>query len=158
MKKLFLLMLLLPLVLINIGINSTNAHSSSTDSETVSQEGNKEDKYKLQVLKSDEIGKYLADASGMTLYYFLKDEPGVSNCTDECSEIWPPFFAENIKTSKGFKESDFGMITREDGQKQTTYKGHPLYYFAKDQEAGDTNGQGVKNVWFVLNKKSFEDN
>lgn len=78
MKKLFFLMLLLPFVLINIGNNSINAHSSSTNSETVSQEVNKEDKYKLQVLKSDEIGKYLADASGITLYYFMKDEPGVS--------------------------------------------------------------------------------
>lgn len=113
-------------------------------------------KYKLQVLKSDGIGKYLADDQGMTLYYFTKDASGVSNCKDKCLEIWPPFHAENMVAPYGFNKSDFGTITREDGQKQTMYKGHPLYYFFKDKQVGDINGQGVNNVWFVLDKKIFE--
>ena len=45
--------------------------------------------------------------------------------------------------------ADFGTITREDGQKQTTYKGMPLYYFAGDKAAGEVKGQGVKDVWYV---------
>ncbi|WP_430099136.1 COG4315 family predicted lipoprotein [Peribacillus simplex] len=48
-------------------------------------------------------------------------------------------------------------MIRDDGQKQTTYKGHPLYYFVKDKQAVDINGQGVNNVWFVLGKKVFEE-
>ncbi|MFD0771628.1 beta-propeller fold lactonase family protein [Bacillus sp. CGMCC 1.60114] len=116
----------------------------------------KSSKYKLQVLESDGIGKYLADDKGMTLYYFTKDEPGVSNCKGKCSEIWPSFHAENIVAPSGFNKSDFETITREDGQKQTTYKGHPLYYFNKDKQVGDINGQGVNNVWYVLTKKIFE--
>jgi len=47
------------------------------------------------------------------------------------------------------KADDFATITREDGQKQTTYKGLPLYYFAGDKAASDANGQGVRDVWFV---------
>jgi predicted lipoprotein with Yx(FWY)xxD motif len=163
MKKHFFLLLLLSFVFINSVNSSISAHSTSSNNEITSQKENydtsnqEDERDRLQVLKSDKVGKYLADSQGMTLYYFKKDEPGVSNCKDKCSEIWPPFYAENIKTSKGFKERDFGTITREDGQKQTTYKGHPLYYFSNDQKVGDINGQGVKNVWFVVNKNSFED-
>jgi predicted lipoprotein with Yx(FWY)xxD motif len=31
-----------------------------------------------------------------------------------------------------------------------TLNGWPLYYFAGDSAAGDTNGQGVNDVWWVL--------
>ena len=51
----------------------------------------------------------------------------------------------------GLKAADFGTITRADGQKQTTYKGMPLYYFGGDKAPGDTIGQGAKDVWYVVN-------
>jgi predicted lipoprotein with Yx(FWY)xxD motif len=49
--------------------------------------------------------------------------------------------------------SDLGTITRPDGTKQVTYKGHPLYLFAKDKDDGDAYGEGVKAFgadWYVL--------
>tara|TARA_R110000787_G_scaffold192886_11_gene304422 strand:+ start:316 stop:762 length:447 start_codon:yes stop_codon:yes gene_type:complete len=45
--------------------------------------------------------------------------------------------------------NDFNTITRVDGTKQTTYKNWPLYYFANDSNAGETNGDGVGGVWFI---------
>jgi predicted lipoprotein with Yx(FWY)xxD motif len=30
------------------------------------------------------------------------------------------------------------------------YKGMPLYFFFKDANAGDTTGQGINNVWYVV--------
>ena len=42
----------------------------------------------------------------------------------------------------------FGSFARS-GKRQVTYKGRALYYFAGDSYAGDTNGQGINNVWFV---------
>ena len=49
--------------------------------------------------------------------------------------------------------ADLGTITRPDGTTQVTYKGHPLYYFRKDGDAGDAYGQGAKAFgagWYVL--------
>jgi predicted lipoprotein with Yx(FWY)xxD motif len=49
--------------------------------------------------------------------------------------------------------ADLGTITRPEGVKQVTYKGHPLYFFEKDGDAGDAYGQGSKAFgagWYVL--------
>ena len=54
-----------------------------------------------------------------------------------------------MEASGGLSPGDFGNITREDGQKQVTYKGMPLYYFAGDKAPGDTAGQGVRDVWYA---------
>jgi len=109
----------------------------------------------LQLLKNDKVGEYLADSQGKTLYYFKKDEAEKSNCSGDCLATWPAFTQEDFAVPEGFDKKDFGTITRADnGQKQVTYKGFPLYYFAKDQQQGDVNGQGVKDVWFIVNSKT----
>ncbi|MGE7941659.1 hypothetical protein ACQKNB_06175 [Lysinibacillus xylanilyticus] len=109
----------------------------------------------LQLLKNDKVGEYLADSQGKTLYYFKKDEAEKSNCSGDCLATWPAFTQEDFAVPEGFDKKDFGTITRADnGKKQVTYKGFPLYYFAKDQQKGDVNGQGVKDVWFIVNSKT----
>ena len=45
---------------------------------------------------------------------------------------------------------DYTLVVRDDGKKQWAYKGKPLYYFTPDTNPGDTKGQGVGNVWFVV--------
>jgi predicted lipoprotein with Yx(FWY)xxD motif len=45
---------------------------------------------------------------------------------------------------------EIGTITGVDGATQLTLNGWPLYYFAGDSAPGDTNGQGVNGVWWVL--------
>jgi predicted lipoprotein with Yx(FWY)xxD motif len=103
----------------------------------------------LKVARSEKAGAYLTDGKGMTLYTFKKDTPGKSVCAAECVTAWPLYYGEKISAPAELKPGDFGSITREDGKKQTTYKGLPLYYFFKDEKPGDTNGHGVKEVWFV---------
>lgn len=95
-------------------------------------------------------GNILVDAEGKTLYVFTKDVNGTSKCTSStCLANWPVFYEEEIIADEGLNESDFGTITRDDGAMQTTYKGWPLYYYASDDAAGETNGEAVNNVWFV---------
>jgi predicted lipoprotein with Yx(FWY)xxD motif len=96
-----------------------------------------------------ELGSFLVDEKGMTLYVFQKDSPGKSVCSGPCLEKWPVFLAENLQVRCGMNAKNFSTITRDDGKKQTTYKGRPLYYFFKDAKPGDVNGQGLDNVWFV---------
>jgi predicted lipoprotein with Yx(FWY)xxD motif len=107
------------------------------------------DHHTVKVAKKEGVGSYLTDAKGMSLYVFKKDTPGKSACAGDCVTKWPLYYREKVGVSGGVKESDFATITREDGQKQTTYKGLPLYYFAGDKAAKDTNGQGVKEVWYL---------
>jgi predicted lipoprotein with Yx(FWY)xxD motif len=96
-----------------------------------------------------ELGSYLVDEKGMTLYIFKKDSPGKSVCSGPCLEKWPVFLAENLQVRCGMRAKNFSTITRDDGRKQTTYKGMPLYYFSGDAKPGDANGQGLNDVWFV---------
>jgi predicted lipoprotein with Yx(FWY)xxD motif len=105
----------------------------------------------VKVATKDGIGSYLAcDVSGGTLYMFKKDTPGKSACEGECLAKWPLYYVEKVEVKDGLDAKNFGTITRADGKKQTTYKGMPLYFFAGDKNPGDTNGQGVKDVWFVV--------
>lgn len=110
----------------------------------------------IQVKKKAGVGSYLADSKGMTLYYFKKDSPGKSACTGPCLELWPPFYVEKVKAPSKVKAKDFGVIKREDGKEQTTFKGYPLYYFSKDVKPGDTEGQGVKDIWYVVDPAKFK--
>jgi predicted lipoprotein with Yx(FWY)xxD motif len=81
----------------------------------------------------------LTDAKGMTLYTFAKDQPGVSNCNDNCAKNWPPLTAAADAKPMG----EWAIVTRADGTKQWAYKGMPLYTWIKDMKPGETSGEGV---------------
>lgn len=104
----------------------------------------------LEIKTKDGVGNYLADDKGMTLYLFKKDTANASACTGPCVEKWPLYYNDAVVAPLGISKDDFGVISREDGKKQTTYKGMPLYYYVNDKAAGDVNGQGAGNVWYVV--------
>jgi predicted lipoprotein with Yx(FWY)xxD motif len=104
----------------------------------------------VKIQEKDGIGKYFTDTEGKTLYWFKKDSPGKSTCSGACLEKWPIYYRETVAAPKGIKAEDFGTITREDGKKQTTFRGYPIYYWAGDKKAGETNGQGVNKVWYAI--------
>ena len=106
---------------------------------------------KMQMLVKNGVGYYLADSKGMTLYVFTKDQGNKNACTGDCLKNWPIFHAEKITSPAGSDQKDYGEFTRADGAKQSTFKGWPLYYFAGDKALGDTKGQGLKQVWYIIN-------
>jgi predicted lipoprotein with Yx(FWY)xxD motif len=104
----------------------------------------------IRLTTNAQFGSILTDKAGKTLYFFSLDHFGTtSSCGGQCTTNWPTFYSENPTFDSGLSSSDFGTITRADGNKQTTYKGWPLYTFAGDAAAGQTNGEAINNVWFV---------
>lgn len=87
----------------------------------------------------------LVGSNGMSLYTFDKDSAGSgkSMCNGPCATNWPPLFANDGDAASG----DYSVVTRDDGKKQWAFKGKPLYYWIKDQKAGDRSGDGFNNVW-----------
>lgn len=96
-----------------------------------------------------DLGTVVVDSEGMTLYVFDNDTEGTSNCTGDCATNWPPLTGD-VTAGEGIDEGLIGSTERDDGSMQVTYDGLPLYYFAADQAAGDTNGQGVGGIWWVI--------
>ncbi|CEG25487.1 COG4315 family predicted lipoprotein [Bacillus sp. B-jedd] len=154
-KGIFITTLLLIILALSACGQSNDEKAETNKPDTAQTDSNQSEQASsdsLQVLEDEKAGKYLADSEGKTLYYFKKDEEGKSNCSGDCLANWPIFNEENFEAPEGFDKKDFDTITREDnGEKQVTYKGYPLYYFAKDAQKGDVNGQGVKDVWYVVN-------
>ncbi|MBC3840027.1 hypothetical protein GXW82_06970 [Streptacidiphilus sp. 4-A2] len=98
-------------------------------------------------------GQILVDGSGRTLYLFQADTGPVSTCNGACATAWPPDTTTGTPTADGLNTALVGTSVRADHSTQVTYKGHPLYYFADDAKAGQTNGQGADAFggrWYVV--------
>jgi predicted lipoprotein with Yx(FWY)xxD motif len=97
-------------------------------------------------------GIWLTDASGRTLYLYTPDKGTTSTCYDTCAAAWPPLTTTGAVTVTGqFTSQKYvGTTTRTDGTKQVTYGGHPLYYYTGDKAPGQTTGQAVAGVWFLI--------
>jgi predicted lipoprotein with Yx(FWY)xxD motif len=88
----------------------------------------------------------LVDARGMTLYTFEHDGLLASSmCNGACAVLWPPLVA----TDAGRPQGEWRIVQRDDGRRQWTYKGRPLYTFAQDRRPGEHGGEGFRNVWHV---------
>jgi len=101
------------------------------------------------VIAETNLGTIVVDEAGRTLYMFVPDDQSESVCYDQCATTWPPF-TDEASTGDGVDASLLGTSPRTDGSSQVTYNGWPLYYFAGDGAAGDTNGQGLNDVWYVI--------
>lgn len=104
----------------------------------------------VAVASNDELGDVLVDGSGMTLYLFTRDEGRESTCYGDCEANWPPLVVDGDPTAADGVSAELGTTEREDGSTQVTAAGHPLYRFAGDEEPGETNGQDLGDVWYVV--------
>jgi predicted lipoprotein with Yx(FWY)xxD motif len=106
--------------------------------------------------KHAKLGTILAAGpKKLTVYMFEADKGTTSSCSGACAKVWPPVTTSGAPTAAGGAVSaDLGTTKRSDGTEQATYKGHPLYFYDDDKDAGDAYGQGSKAFgasWYVLN-------
>jgi predicted lipoprotein with Yx(FWY)xxD motif len=111
--------------------------------------------YNVMISTSASLGNYLVDGAGQTLYWYTKDSAGISACSGNCLKNWPAFDASSFIVPSALNPADFGTIKRDDGTLQATYKGFPLYYWVNDKKRGDTTGQDVGKVWYVIDPAKF---
>jgi predicted lipoprotein with Yx(FWY)xxD motif len=97
------------------------------------------------------LGEVLVDAKGRTLYVFTKDKGDQSVCSGKCAVAWPALTVTGAATpGTGVEASLLSTSKQANGSSQVTYGGKPLYHFAGDMAPGDTKGQGLNGVWWVV--------
>ncbi|MEU2775473.1 hypothetical protein ABZ646_21650 [Streptomyces sp. NPDC007162] len=96
------------------------------------------------------MGAVVTDAKGFTLYRYGKDQMNMSMCSGSCAETWMPVMADGTPQGMGV-QAKIGVLTRDDGMKQITLAGWPLYRYMGDTKAGEMNGQGKNGTWFAVN-------
>ncbi len=106
----------------------------------------------VSVSSSSKLGSYLVASNGMSLYTYAKDTANVSNCSGTCAVNWPPYSpsASQSIDSNNSMNGQLSTINRADGTKQFAYKGAPIYFWKNDTKPGDTTGQGVGGIWYIV--------
>ena len=107
-------------------------------------------RYTVEIASKTGVGHYLIDGRGLALYYTTSDRPYYSNLPDETLTSWPVFYTLDILVPSALTQTDFGIYVRDNGVKQATFKGYPLYHFFQDKNKGDTLGNMLGGVWFLV--------
>lgn len=92
------------------------------------------------------LGPVLADAAGRTLYVAFPETSGSTPCGASCARLWRPYLADDTASANG----RFALLQRENGSRQWSYDGRPLYRWLGDQDPGEVTGDGVDGTWLAV--------
>lgn len=149
MKKSFRLLLVMLLTAgLGIAIEATAFAAAPAKREAAAPAKKKKKKPTVK-LADTSLGQIVVDSKGMTLYAFGPDGTNIqtSNCTGACAQAWPHLTSKKKpKAGKGLDKTLLELGVDD----QVAYNGHLLYHFSGDSAPGDTNGQGVGNIWHVV--------
>ena len=86
----------------------------------------------------------LATSSGQTLYASDQEKGKVLCRSSACVAVWQPLTvsAQQKPTSSGGASVHLSTIKRQDGSRQVSFDGQPLYTFSFDHSPGQVNGDG----------------
>jgi predicted lipoprotein with Yx(FWY)xxD motif len=100
-----------------------------------------------------DYGTMLFDKSGQAIYLFDRESSDRPRCYRECAQAWPPVVTNGEPRATGrVKQRLLDTTERKDGTEQVTYAGHPLYYYAHEDE-GEVLCHDVEEyggVWLVV--------
>jgi predicted lipoprotein with Yx(FWY)xxD motif len=132
--------------------SSSSTTSSAASTQAAAPESSSSSSAAVVKTASSSLGTILVDSQGMTLYHLSGERGGKFICTSTaCLGVWHPLIAPS-SGAPGGEVGSLGTVKRPEGTVQVTYRGTPLYTFAQDRQAGETNGQGIKDVgtWSVI--------
>jgi len=104
----------------------------------------------LHVGFTEDLGPFLTDAKGMTIYFLTTDTTaGKSTCSGDCAAEWPvvPGTADAL-LPVGI-QGTLSSFAGEGGSMQLAYNDIPLYFFVDDKAAGDLTGQDKDSFYVV---------
>jgi predicted lipoprotein with Yx(FWY)xxD motif len=150
-KKVFLGLAAVSLSIVGLSGCASNEPAADAPSSDTPQSPAETSDADLSVADSS-LGDIVVDGDGMTVYIFDKDtaDSGKSVCSGDCLAAWPPVVAMDESPAADGVTGDVATITRDDGSRQITVNGLPLYLYAPDEAPGDVTGQGVGGVWWVV--------
>ena len=96
----------------------------------------------ISTAKVADLGTILvADTTVYTL------DLGGKKCTAKCEKLWHavvlPAGTTKPSAGAGVDAKKLGTVKAADGDRQVTYEGDPLYWYAKDTSPGDVKGEGT---------------
>ena len=136
--------------------SSSSTTNSAASTQPATQTSSSSSSAVIVKSASSSLGTILVDSQGMTLYHLSGEQNGKFICTSSgCLGVWHPLIAPSGGAPSG-EVGSLGTVKRPEGTVQVTYKGTPLYTFAQDKQAGETNGQGIKDVgtWSAVTTSS----
>lgn len=92
----------------------------------------------FQVISST-TGRLLVNDEEYSVYKWDGDEPGVSNCVQDCLDNWTPVSAPQLAASSG----DWTVIKHPSGINQWAFRGNPLYTHDNDTRPRSFGGSDV---------------
>jgi len=118
--------------------------------------------YDVQARSLPGVGRVLTDGHGFSLYMYVPDHRGRSQCYGVCARQWPPLTlpagAAHPVAGPGVKASLLGTVRRAGGVRQVTYNGWPLYLWQGDQEPGQATGQADDmGLWYLMSVSGAVD-
>ncbi len=108
-------------------------------------------------LADSRYGRIIVDGSGRALYLFDADKAPTSTCYTACAAAWPPLIVTKAPTvGPDLAQALTSTTVRNDGSRQVTYNGHPLYYYTGDHSPSEVNCQAAVEFgggWYVLDSQ-----
>ena len=95
------------------------------------------------------LGTVLVDSNGLTLYGLTKDSGGAPTVRRRLREHLATRDRRHASLPAGLDAKVFSVVSRPDDSHQLKAGKWPLYRFAGDAAAGDTNGQGTAGFFVV---------
>lgn len=137
----------------NLQAQTDSGSQTSTATDTTNDGSGRECRPAVQVRDHPDHGSILVGPDELTLYMFDSDtqDAGESTCYDDCASAWPPLTVAGTPLKGPAVTAVLTTFERDDGTMQVAANGWPLYYFQSDESPGDATGQGVNDVWWVLN-------